>query len=163
VLDKEAQVMNSGERTAVVPNMTSPFRQQGLPWYMKSSGYRPSPGDVRRSKIWPELGPACEDRIEEQLMIGPEINPDADQDEADVPLKKIYLPNGLSSWQVKGGRGLFLEQKCPVDRCVLTGRKDEAATADAIMFKGITFCVLWHVASGYQLCMYLYTRTHGCH
>ena len=119
-------------------NVTSPFRRQGLPWYMKSDGYRPSAGDTP-SVIWPsaDSSPSAGDRIEAQLMIGRDVGDGSDgHHEADAPLKKIYLPNGLGSWQVKGGRGLFLEQKCPVDRCILTGRKEEAATADAIMFKG---------------------------
>ena len=51
-------------------------------------------------------------------------------------LKKIYLPNGLGSWQVKAGRELFIEPKCPVDRCTLTGHRDDAATTDAIILKG---------------------------
>lgn len=118
-------------------NGTSPFRLRGLPWYIKSDGYRPLAGEPLAGRVWPDESNGrrlIDDRIEAQLMIAPPKLP-ADVDDSDAPLKKIFLPNGLGSWQVKGGRGLFLEQKCPVDRCVLTSRRNDAATADAIMYK----------------------------
>ena len=110
--------------------MTSAFRRpDAFPWYLHSDGFRPSPvgRGVAATDVWPAANAG--DRIEQQLMIGP-------SDQFSTPIKKIYLPNGLSSWQVKSGQRIFLDQKCPVNSCSLTGRRDEAATADAIMFKG---------------------------
>ena len=121
------------------------LRRHGLPWYIKNDGYRPSQGDLVNN-IWP-VSRLQGDRIEEQLMI-----PSRDIDvnhaiSSDVPagavkprLKKIFLPNGLGSWQTKSGQKVFTEQKCPVDRCSLTSNRDEAANADAIMFKGDYNC-----------------------
>lgn len=114
------------------------LRRHGLPWYIKNDGYRPSQGDLV-DNIWP-VGRLKGDRIEEQLMI-PSRDIDATPgDGTSFPvkpkLKKIFLPNGLGSWQTKSGQKVFTEQKCPVDRCSLTSNRDEAANADAIMFKG---------------------------
>ena len=107
-------------------NSSSALRRRGLPWYIKDDGYRSFPNETIPD-IWP--GRYIGDRIESQLMI-----PDADP--TDAAIKTIYLPNGLGSWQVKAGRRLFLDQKCPVDRCSLTGKRSDAEKADAIMFKG---------------------------
>ena len=112
------------------------LRRHGLPWYIKDDGHRP---DEPMTNIWPTRNNG--DRIEEQLMIRPRyVNDPASLDDAplkrNTPLKKIFLPNGFNSWQVKGGQRLFLDQKCPVDRCALTAKRDEAPTADAILYKG---------------------------
>ena len=114
------------------------LRRHGLPWYIKNGGYRPSQDDLVYN-IWP-VSRLKDDRIEEQLMI-PSRN--IDDTSSNVPagalkpkLKKIFLPNGLGSWQTKSGQKVFTEQKCPVDQCSLTSNRDEAANADAIMFKG---------------------------
>ena len=64
----------SGEHVSSVvqdDNVTSLLRQQGLPWYMKSDGYRPQSGQslVDPINLWPDHNQG--DRIEEQLMISP--------------------------------------------------------------------------------------------
>jgi len=114
------------------------LRRHGLPWYIKNDGYRPSQGDLV-DNIWP-VGRLKGDRIEEQLMIPSRDIDTTSGDGTSLPvkpkLKKIFLPNGLGSWQTKSGQKVFTEQKCPVDRCALTSNRDEAANADAIMFKG---------------------------
>ena len=54
------------------------------------------------------------------------------------PLKIIFLPGGLDSWQlgqIDIGRHLFIRQKCPVNRCTLTESFDEGSLADAILLK----------------------------
>jgi glycoprotein 3-alpha-L-fucosyltransferase len=117
---------------------SNPLRHHGLPWYIKNDGYRPSEGDLV-DNIWP-VSRLKSDRIEEQLMI-PSRDIDATSGDGSSgavkpKLKKIFLPNGLGSWQTKSGQKVFTEQKCPVDRCSLTSNRDEAANADAIMFKG---------------------------
>jgi hypothetical protein len=58
------------------------------------------------------------------------------QEDPDVPLKKILLWNGASSWGgMKAGRGIFLKEKCPVSTCVLSST--EAESADLLMFKDL--------------------------
>ncbi|XP_057381512.1 glycoprotein 3-alpha-L-fucosyltransferase A-like [Daphnia carinata] len=145
-VDEEAPahfvVVNNDEKTTV-DNVTTdninPLRSHGLPWYIKNDGYRPSQGDVV-DNIWPD-GRLNGDRIEQQLMV-PTRDADGISGEgssllagAVKPLKKIFLPNGLGSWQTKSGQKVFTEQKCPVDRCSLTSNREEASNADAIMFK----------------------------
>lgn len=105
---------------------SSTLRRRGLPWYLRPDGFRPSP-EYPIEDIWPGAGHG--DRIENQLLI-PKRSLRGEH------LKKIYLPNGLGSWQLKRGQKVFLEQKCPVDNCWLTDKREDAATADAIMFKG---------------------------
>jgi len=129
---------SEGSSNASISSSASALRRHGLPWYIKNDGgHRP---DEPMTNIWPTRNSG--DRIEEQLMIQPRylVNDPASLDDAPVkqvvPLKKIFLPNGLNAWQVKGGQKLFLEQKCPVDRCALTAKRDDAPTADAILYKG---------------------------
>ena len=58
------------------------------------------------------------------------------QDDPSVPLKKILLWNGASSWGgLKPGRGIFLKEKCPVSTCVLSSTRAEAESADLVLFK----------------------------
>ena len=58
------------------------------------------------------------------------------QEDPDVPLKKILLWNGASSWGgLKPGRGIFLKEKCPVSTCVLSSARGEAESADLVLFK----------------------------
>ena len=130
-------VIGGDEETDSENSTADALRHHGLPWYIKNDGYRPTLGDPVVRNIWP--GRLNGDRIEQQLMI-PAREPNADEYSAGAnnngALKKIFLPNGLGSWQTKNGQSVFLDQKCPVDRCSLTGKRDDAATADAIMFKG---------------------------
>lgn len=136
-----AHFVVANEVTTVDNNVTTitTLRSHGLPWFIKNDGYRPSQGDLVEN-IWP-AGRLKGDRIEQQLMV-PMRNVDdisgggSSLPGAVKPLKKIFLPNGLGSWQTKGGQKVFTDQKCPVDRCALTSNRDEAANADAIMFKG---------------------------
>ncbi|XP_045504091.1 glycoprotein 3-alpha-L-fucosyltransferase A-like [Colias croceus] len=96
------------------------------PWYMSGGERKPKNHDPL-ARLFPEDLPS-EDRIVEQLMYT------LPKDE-DVPVKKILLANGLGTWGVSGGRTEFIRNKCPVDRCTLTGDSREAGTADAILFK----------------------------
>ena len=58
------------------------------------------------------------------------------QEDPDVPLKKILLWNGASSWGgLKPGRGIFLKEKCPMSTCVLSSARGEAESADLVLFK----------------------------
>ncbi|KAJ0172252.1 hypothetical protein K1T71_012225 [Dendrolimus kikuchii] len=96
------------------------------PWYMRGGEQRPRHHDPNAA-LFPEDAPG-EDRIVEQLTYT------LPKDE-DVPIKKILLANGLSSWGVPGGRTEFIRNKCPVDRCSLTADARDAATADAILYR----------------------------
>lgn len=150
VINNDESKIPSADNNVRINNTTissNILRRHGLPWYIKNDGYRPSQGDLV-DNIWP-VGRLKGDRIEEQLMI-----PSRDIDQHATPagdgtlfpvkpkLKKIFLPNGLGSWQTKSGQKVFTEQKCPVDRCSLTSNRDEAANADAIMFKGWLFYLI---------------------
>ncbi|VVD03750.1 unnamed protein product [Leptidea sinapis] len=112
------------ESKEVVSNEVS--ERSSRPWYMSGGENRNTHHDPH-AKIFPEDSPG-DDRITEQLLY---ILPE----DEDIPVKKILLPNGLSTWGVSGGRTEFLRNKCPVDRCTLTGDTREAASADAILFK----------------------------
>ncbi|XP_050680289.1 glycoprotein 3-alpha-L-fucosyltransferase A-like [Leptidea sinapis] len=112
------------ESKEVVSNEVS--ERSSRPWYMSGGENRNTHHDPH-AKIFPEDSPG-DDRITEQLLYT------LPEDE-DIPVKKILLPNGLSTWGVSGGRTEFLRNKCPVDRCTLTGDTREAASADAILFK----------------------------
>ena len=58
------------------------------------------------------------------------------QEDPNVPLKKILLWNGASSWGgIKPGRGIFLKEKCPVSTCVLSSTRAEAESAELVLFK----------------------------
>ncbi|KAK3907867.1 Glycoprotein 3-alpha-L-fucosyltransferase A [Frankliniella fusca] len=74
------------------------------------------------------------DRVLNQLMfLPPDARPD---DSSPKKLKKILLYNGWSSWGgLTAGQTVFKREQCPVDTCTLTDRQDEAATADAILYK----------------------------
>lgn len=131
-------VLLSDEESGLENATSNALRRRGMPWYIRNDGYKPKPGDPLLN-VWPTR--LNGDRIEEQLMIPPRTVEQRPVDGSShkskpAPLKKIFLPNGLGSWQVKGGQKVFADQKCPIDRCTLTSKRSEAATADAIMFKG---------------------------
>ncbi|XP_026332095.1 glycoprotein 3-alpha-L-fucosyltransferase A-like isoform X2 [Hyposmocoma kahamanoa] len=101
------------------------------PWFMQGGKRRPVVDSDSLSVMWlfPEdaLGDALgEDRIIDQLMY---------TISSDVLLNKtILLANEYSTWNVHSGQTEFVQNKCPVDRCILTMNSDESGTADAILF-----------------------------
>ncbi|XP_053615987.1 glycoprotein 3-alpha-L-fucosyltransferase A isoform X2 [Plodia interpunctella] len=95
------------------------------PWYMRGGEQQPKKHDPDLP-LFPEDAPG-DDRIVQQLMY--KLPND------DVPIKKILLANGLSSWGVSAGRQEFIKNNCPVDRCSLTADSRDAGTVDAILFK----------------------------
>ncbi|XP_065575058.1 glycoprotein 3-alpha-L-fucosyltransferase A-like [Artemia franciscana] len=95
-------------------------------WFFENGTYRPEIGDLY-DPVWP--CPSCGSRIAEQLMIGP---PEAEEPK----VKTIFLGNGLGAWSgMRAGAGVFIKSQCPVSSCSLSGRKSDALTADAILFK----------------------------
>jgi len=106
------------------------------PWYMKTGVLRPNRELKISQALFPEDLPN-NDRIPEQLMyLPPEGVVPENTQESEVPLKKILLWNGASSWgALKPGRGVFLKEKCPVSSCALSSSRSEAETADLVIFK----------------------------
>lgn len=110
-------------------------------WYMNGGELLPKrltetdPSTGHRiAQVWPEELPG-HDRIPEQLMFLPDTVP-KDLDRSDIPLKKILLWNGISSWGgIRPGRGEFLRQGCPVSSCVISSSRSDQTTADLILFK----------------------------
>jgi hypothetical protein len=106
------------------------------PWYMRGGKIRPqaSADQTSKAEVWPEDLPG-EDRIPDQLMYIPNGLPDKLDDPA-VPLKKILLWNGISSWGgLRAGRGEFLKQQCPVNTCAITSSRTETKDAELVIFK----------------------------
>lgn len=103
-------------------------------WFMVGGTLRPKPDNKSRTgqrsvKLFPSEDP-YNDRITEQLMYIP-----ADYTEA-TPIKRILVYNGLATWSpATAGQTVFLNSKCPVNRCALTANRDEAKDADAILYK----------------------------
>jgi len=105
------------------------------PWYMIGGERRPNHDD-QPLPIFPEDLPSS-DRIPEQLMyLPPAAKLYKTLSESEVPLKKILLWNGASSWNgLKPGRGVFLKEECPVSSCALVSSRSEAERADLVIFK----------------------------
>ena len=59
------------------------------------------------------------------------LPPDYNKTNADIPLKRILVPHGMS--EAKVGQNIFIQQGCPVSSCTIT--RDNPAEADLILFK----------------------------
>jgi len=134
--------MSLSRSSALDPNYLQIPADSERPWYMKGGQLYPknsvinTTSGMRSVKIFPNELPG-EDRIPDQLMYLPPVGtlPD-NQEDPNVPLKKILLWNGASSWGgLKPGRGIFLKEKCPVSTCVLSSSRGEAESADLVLFK----------------------------
>ena len=102
---------------------------------------RPEPVKVNSSeyrtiRLFPEDSPG-KDRITDQLMfLPPAVGIPDNQENASLPLKKILMLNGVSSWGgVRPGRGEFIKQECPVSTCAIFTDKEQADQADMVLFK----------------------------
>lgn len=108
-----------------------------LPWYFTTGERYPKPAARNRktkkrvARLLPSEDPN-NDRITNQLMF---IPPNYEQMKTENRNKIILLYNGLSQWNVKGGREVFLSNKCPVDTCTLTDNREMAAKADMLLYK----------------------------
>lgn len=108
-----------------------------LPWYF-SNGERYPKTAVRNRKTKRRVARLLpsedlhSDRITNQLMFVP---PNYEQMKTESRNKVILLFNGLSQWNVKGGRDLFVNNKCPVDTCTLTDNREMASKADMLLYK----------------------------
>ena len=111
------------------------------PWYLSGGAIRPSHVMMNRtghrtSHLFPEESPG-QDRITEQLMfLPPATEIPSNQEDASLPLKKILMWNGVSSWGgVRPGRGEFIKQECPVSTCAIVTSRDQAEHVDMVLFK----------------------------
>ena len=110
------------------------------PWYLSGGAIHPehvvvnSSGD-RNIKLFPEES-SGKDRITDQLMFLPPAGDIPDnQEDVSLPLKKILMWNGVSSWGgVRPGRGEFIKQECPVSMCAIVTDRGEAEQADMVLF-----------------------------
>jgi len=113
--------------------------EEGRPWYMSGGARWPLQAAKSRKSgrriaaLWPHEDPGS-DRITNQLMFVP---PTSSAGESNGQrLKKILIYNGLGSWApLKPGRDVFTQSRCPVDTCMITSEKAQAADADAILYK----------------------------
>jgi len=107
------------------------------PWYMENGDLWPWNISGQGTHLLSEDLPNTSDRVAEQLMyLPPKGYVPENIQESEVPLKKILLWNGASSWgALKPGRGVFLKEKCPVSSCVLSSSRTEADSADLVIFK----------------------------
>ena len=110
------------------------------PWYLSGGAIRPEPVTVNSSgertiRLFPEES-AGKDRITDQLMFIPPAGDIPDnQEDASLPLKKILMWNGVSSWGgMRPGRGDFIKQKCPVSTCAIVSDRGQADQADMVLF-----------------------------
>jgi hypothetical protein len=111
------------------------------PWYLSRGAIRPEHGIVNSSgdrtiELFPEES-SGRDRITDQLMFLPPAGDIPDnQEDASLPLKKILMWNGVSSWGgVRPGRGEFIKQECPVSTCAIVMDRGQAEQADMVLFK----------------------------
>lgn len=116
---------------------TNEESSMALPWYFSTGERYPKPAirnrktNKRVARLLPSEDPA-NDRITNQLMFVPT---NYEQMRAENRNKVILLFNGLSQWNVKGGREVFLSNKCPVDTCTLTENREMASKADMLLYK----------------------------
>lgn len=107
------------------------------PWYFVGGKRYPKPAKKSRKthRRIAKLQPAealWQDRITNQLMFVP---PNYERIKESGKLKTILLYNGLGPWNIKQGRDVFLNLKCPVNTCKVTANRDLASRADLILYK----------------------------
>lgn len=127
-LDEYPQVIENFDQSALV-------RQK--PWYLVGGQRYPKPAKKsektheRVAKLMPSEDP-WNDRITNQLMFVP---PNYEEIQESEKLKTILLFNGLGAWNIKEGRDIFNKNKCPVNTCRVTAKRDAVNKADLILYK----------------------------
>lgn len=109
------------------------------PWYLAGGQRYPKPAKISRkthkrvAKLFPSEDP-WNDRIGNQLMFVP---PNYEKIQESGKLKTILLYNGLGPWgNLKEGREVFtIKNKCPVNTCKITAKREIANKADLILYK----------------------------
>uniref|UniRef100_A0A182T609 Fucosyltransferase n=1 Tax=Anopheles maculatus TaxID=74869 RepID=A0A182T609_9DIPT len=134
--DKENDIVDYGKsRSDERPKET--LTASDLPWYFSQGMRYPKPARRNRktNKRLARLLPSETsrgDRISNQLMFVP---PNYETIKRKGKLKTILLYNGLSPWNVKAGRDVFLSSKCPISTCAITAQREKASTADLVLYK----------------------------
>ncbi|XP_059156391.1 glycoprotein 3-alpha-L-fucosyltransferase A-like [Physella acuta] len=88
-------------------------------------------------EIYPKSENYDDDRILAQLRFVPRSVQNLLQSGSTVPLRKIFLYNGLGGWDVKYGQESFLEQKCAVPYCEITDSRSSLQEAHVVLLQGI--------------------------
>uniref|UniRef100_A0A182N516 Fucosyltransferase n=1 Tax=Anopheles dirus TaxID=7168 RepID=A0A182N516_9DIPT len=135
--DKENELADYGKPRSSDERSKDTLTATDLPWYFSQGMRYPVPARRNRktNKRLARLLPsetARGDRISNQLMFVP---PNYETIKRKGKLKTILLYNGLSPWNVKAGRDVFLSAKCPVSTCAITAQREKASTADLVLYK----------------------------
>jgi len=128
----------STPHTEIHEENEAPFNLENKPWYMHGGKVRPSLNhssslSLEAAKLFPEDKPG-DDRLREQLMVLPP-GPLDSLPSSDDSLKKILFWNGVTSWGVRAGRGVFLKEECPISSCVIATARKEFKNSDLVIFK----------------------------
>ena len=91
-------------------------------------------GLTNKTVLWPDTNFYENDRITNQLNYKTKRMSEQQLKGEEVTLKKILLYTGIGGWAVQRGRKTFQDQKCGIDTCEITDNRNEADTADAILF-----------------------------
>ena len=106
-------------------------------WFLRGGEIRPMPCAIstktgtRLARLYPEEDPG-QDRIPNQLMFIPPKN--TVRNNKHQPIKTIFL-NDYSAWGVPVGRTEFIQQKCPVNNCVITQNTSYLHAADLLVWR----------------------------
>ncbi|XP_058058186.1 glycoprotein 3-alpha-L-fucosyltransferase A [Anopheles bellator] len=134
---KENEIVADYGRARSEEHAKDSFTAGDLPWYFTQGMRYPKAARRNRktNKRLARLLPSETsrgDRISNQLMFVP---PNYETIKRKGKLKTILVYNGLSPWNVKAGRDVFLSSKCPVSTCSITAQREKAATADLVLYK----------------------------
>lgn len=94
-------------------------------WFLNGT-LRPTTSTPDLALFPEDVADAADDRIINQLMYYP---PGYDDN---APLKTIYMVTDDNDWHLAAGRAVFLQYKCPVDRCQFVADPNKA---DVIFYK----------------------------
>ncbi|KAK7447796.1 hypothetical protein BaRGS_00040162 [Batillaria attramentaria] len=101
-------------------NVNSSSRDEGLP-------------------IYPSISRYSEDRIVNQIHFVSQDVQEKQQRGESIPLKKILVESGRSSWKLPAGQELFVQQNCSTQACELTDYRHATQNADVVVFTDTLF------------------------
>uniref|UniRef100_A0A336LTI5 Fucosyltransferase n=1 Tax=Culicoides sonorensis TaxID=179676 RepID=A0A336LTI5_CULSO len=131
------EISDSDDSTSIMKESIDGSISIERPWYFDGGTRYPKPATINKktkkriAKLFPSEDP-LNDRITNQLMFVP---PNYQELKKQKRFKTILLYNGLGAWNVKEGRNMFINSKCPVNTCKITGGREHAAKADLILYK----------------------------
>ena len=85
--------------------------------------------------LWPNVDGYEDDRILKQMKfkLSDPVTSNVNST-VPPPLKKILVYTGLSGWHLARGRQTFYDKKCNINACSLTDNRNQASSADVILF-----------------------------